>query len=101
MPSRSANIANAVRRIAAAHRNLQPFPRAHCSEVGESVELVCAVPEFVNPAPQLLQDRNVQVRQWLLRVPDVAATGHAGCLSTHHGDRQVVMEMSVAVADGG
>src|SRR2546430_13237652 len=65
--SRSAAARHATRSIP------RPVQATRRSEIGEPFELAGAVAEHVNRDPQLLQNGDMQVRQRLLRVSDVAA----------------------------
>src|SRR6185436_17508717 len=79
--------------------NARRCPR---SNIGEPADLACAVPDLVKGNPHVLQDGQVEVRQWrALRVTDISTAFDARGLAANQRDRKVVVEMGIAVADAG
>src|SRR5438552_12729690 len=79
----------------------QPLKRL-CSDIGEPIELAGAVADGFDRHPHGLENGEMQVGQRrALRVTDVAAASDAGGLPADERDRQIVVEMRVAVTDAG
>src|SRR5262245_22146878 len=61
------------------------------SQAGQCIELARAVAQFFDRHAQLLQDRDVQIRQRLFGVPDIPAAANPRRLSSDQENRQIIM----------
>src|SRR5262245_32204968 len=69
-------------------------------DIGQAIDLAGAVPERLGTHAQLLQQREVQIRErGTLRIANVAGAPDPRGFATNHRDRQIVVEVRVAIAD--
>src|SRR5712671_1871265 len=72
------------------------------SDVREPVHLARTVTDLFNADPHVLQNRHVEVRQRrALRITNIATALDARGLAANQRNREIVVEMRIAVADAG